>query len=183
MSLTKIEFQQRFEKITNQFGAAPYRSQDRINFIFDEVKSIRVGDFERVVNHLVANSRQAPLVADFKKAIQDLGVKRVLGPASYVPEAVHVSTEENYEYCIRDNFWADNHKVYCRGNSIRECFTVYKKDYPDHPLVVEDQSVRAERLKEVKSYLSKGQYAEYLKLKTGSVSRGTLSLVIPMEGA
>jgi hypothetical protein len=97
-------------------------------------------------------------------------------------QSAHVTVDPDYDYCIRDNIWADKTKVYCRGNSIRECFVVYKNEYPDHPLVIEDSQVRAERLKEVKNYLVKNQYSEYVRLKTGTVPHGTLKLVNPMEG-
>lgn len=179
--MTQIEFEQRFMKITAQFTVKAY-SQDRVALIFQEVKNISAADFEKLVNHFLGNARTAPLVADFKKAIQDLGIKRFSSSVP-LPEVVQIMPEQDMEYCIRENIWADRSKIMVRGSTLRDCSVIYKKDHPDHPLVIEDSQVRSERLREVKAYLEKGMYSEYVRRKTGSVPHGTFKVYDPREGA
>lgn len=133
-------------------------SGDQVQLIHDEVKAFSRADFDRLVKLLLGSHRQAPMVPDFQKGIQSIGIRPMI--QIYSPtQSVERKLEDNFLYCIRDNIWADNHYIYIREG--KPTFII-KADAPSHPLVLEDSQVREERIKEVRAHLSKNTYSRFI---------------------
>ena len=156
--MTLQEFQTAIHSIVMRWPRA--YSGDQLQLLFDEMKMIPRPDLDRVVKHLLGSSRVAPMIPDFKKAVNDLAIR----PAYYhnpAPEARTI-VPEDFEYQIRDNIWANNDYVFIRGTDIRTNSFISKKDYPDHPLVKEDAQVRSFKISVVKKHLENKTYNTYM---------------------
>lgn len=162
-------FEQRFMKIITTFGAKNY-SQDRVSIIFHEVKNFSASDFERVVSHLIGNQRVAPLVAEFRRTISDLGL-RPERKLEIVEATSHQVYPENFLYHLEGNAWADNYYIYLRGTNIRECSFVVKADQPHHPLVLLDEQIREQRIKEAKEHIKNKTYPKFEESKNSEMRR------------
>lgn len=127
--------------------------------IYDEVKDLTVFDMDQISKNLLGSMRGAPMVPDWKKAVESLGFRAKPRPGApiFTPAPAYV---ENFDYCVRDNVWADNDYIIIRGG---KPMFIIKKASPNHPFVLEDAEVRQERLKEVRMYFNKGEYWKYLK--------------------
>lgn len=62
--LTKSHFENQVMRLTNQFGGGAF-SQERINLIFKDCAKLKNDQFTKIVDHLLRNSRYAPLPKDF----------------------------------------------------------------------------------------------------------------------
>jgi hypothetical protein len=105
-----------FIKITTQFGAKNY-SQDKINLIYDEVKNITQDDFNKVIMHLIGNSRISPNLQDFRRSISELGVrpKNNASNALESNRAVQIESITNFEFPVSKNMWANKKYIFIRG--------------------------------------------------------------------
>lgn len=114
--MEKRIFEQMFMKIINQFGARNY-SQDKINLIYDEIKNITQDDFNKVLMHLIGNSRNSPNLQDFRKAIYDLGVKpkNVTSFNYEVIRAIQSDSLSDFVFPIKKNMWASKKYIFIRG--------------------------------------------------------------------
>lgn len=167
--MDKQIFEQRFMKIISTFGSKNY-SGERVALIFDEVKFLSIADFEKLVNHMIGNQRFAPLLSDFKKAIAEMGL-RPERKFQVIETTAAKIYPENYFYHLEGNAWADNFYIYLRGRTIRECGVVIKADQPHHPLVLLDDQVREERIKEVKEHLKNNTYPKFEEAKIADLQR------------
>lgn len=135
--MDKAFFESSMMKIINQFGSKSY-SQDRITLIYNSMKNLSNNDFEKVVNHFVANGRNAPVLADFKTAIEDLGL--ILNRNESAPVRNIIST--NVIYNLEGNYWASDKYVFNRGD--KPSFVI-KQDEPNHPMVKLDKELGKEK--------------------------------------
>lgn len=145
-------------------------SGDQVQLINDEVKMISHPDFVRLVRHLLGSMRVAPMVPDFKKGIQDLGIRPILQRAESRQDYQPIHQEEDFLYQVRENIWADNKYIFIRGANNRTSGFILKADHPTHPYVLEDKEVRAERIKEIKNHLKNRSYSKFMEPKTASAN-------------
>lgn len=141
-------------------------SGDQLKLIHEALDCYGMSDFKKVVDHLLGTQRVAPMIPDFKKAFFDLNIKATLKVVS--PNFQPASSprgEEDYMYHLRDNIWANNTFVFIRGETVKACSSINKKDYPTHPLVVEDANVRSLKIAEVKKHLENRTYDSFMNSK------------------
>ncbi len=135
-----------------------------LDLIFKEVKNLSSLDFERLVAFLNGSQRFAPLVPEFRKAIQDLGLKPdkkfQIVDASFTPRQT-----EDHVYHLRENVWANNDYILVQGSSVKECGFIIKADYPNNPVVEEDDKVRSSKIQEIKNHIKNGTYPRYQQSK------------------
>lgn len=137
-----------------------------LDLIFREVKNLSLFDFERLVTHLNGSQRYAPLVPEFRKAIQELSIK---------PEKKFQVVDENYSsgpkqdedflYHLRENVWANNDYILVRGNTVKECGFIIKADYPHNPVVKQCADVHAQKIKECKEHLKNKTHPQFEQSK------------------
>lgn len=137
---------------------------DVLSLVFDEVKSLTLLDFKRLVAHLNGSLRFAPMVPDFKKGVEELRLIRpnhlVIVSPTYRPEQ-----REDLIYQIRDNIWADNAYIFIRSVDGARSSFILKADHPEHPLVMEDKEVRNQRIAEAKKHLASNTYKGFMDQK------------------
>jgi hypothetical protein len=152
-------------------------SGDQVHLVKEEVKMLSHPDFVRLVRHLLGSMRVAPMVPDFKKGIQELGIsfRRESYSNAATPQIIQ---SENFLYQIRDNIWADDNYILIRGE--KPSFIV-KADHPNHPYVLEDAEVRSQKLKQTKEHLHKRTYEKFME-SLGNKGAG-LRLAFSKEGA
>jgi hypothetical protein len=66
--MTLVEFQNQMQRLIEQFGKNAY-SQGRAELVWREVKDLQPRWWERTVDHLLGECRQAPLMPEFRDAI------------------------------------------------------------------------------------------------------------------
>ncbi len=105
-----------FMKIINQFGARNY-SQDKINLIYDEVKNLTHDDFNKVLMHLIGNSRNSPNLQDFRRGISELGVrpKNVTSTNYEANRAFQYDSLNDFVFPVKKNMWACKKYIFIRG--------------------------------------------------------------------
>lgn len=157
--MTLQEFQASMVTLLNRWPRG--YSGDQLSLVYDEVKTLIKPDFDRLVRHLLGSSRVAPMVPDFRKAVQDLGIRTRPVLAEVTP-AMAVPQVEDFTYHIRDNIWANNEYIFLRGATVRQCSFIIKSEHPDHPLVIEDKAVREGKIKEIKQHLAKNTYSKFM---------------------
>lgn len=170
--MTFPEFDNAMLPLKNRFKSQ--YNGDVLVSIFDAVKSLDVDDFKRIVPHLNGRVRTVPLVPEFEKAMAELNIRPQYN--NVYPISHHTQEEENFLYCIREEYWADNTHIFIRGP--RPGFII-KKDHPAHPMVIEDSQVRSLRISEIKKHLTQNTYSQLMtKLDGLGIGRR-----FPSEGA
>lgn len=163
--MTPLEFQSAFHPIEVRWKRA--YNADQIALIHEAICHYTFEQLQTVVKHLLGSQRMAPMVPDFQRCFQEMRfVPR--GNIQYSAPSV-AQSRDNFQYCIRDNIWADDNYVFIRGNTVRNNSFIIKRDYPDHPLVLEDKEVRPARLAEIKEHIKKGTYSKFHEEQNGPV--------------
>jgi hypothetical protein len=103
------EFSAKINPLINRFNKA--YNGDVLALIFDEVKNVTSTDLERLVMYLLGSHRVAPMVPDFRKAINDLGIKKqyIAQKASDVQIILgNGSGGVDWDYPIEKGVWANS---------------------------------------------------------------------------
>lgn len=138
--MTLQEFEPLFKKITSRWPRS--YSAEQVSLAYKAAQSIKVEDFEDIVNSLLASSRNAPMVVDIQAAARALGAK--IGSYRGQESTRQTATPNGSRYKLRDNIFADNNYVYRQGHDVASSSFIIKRDSPDHPLVKEDKIFRAQ---------------------------------------
>lgn len=109
------EFNAKMSPLINRFKKG--YNGDLLALVFEEVKNITSVDFERLVTHLLGSSRVAPMVPDFRKAINDLGIKYINHThqenSAYAKNNGRM-TGIDWEYPVRKHIWANSRYFFIR---------------------------------------------------------------------
>jgi hypothetical protein len=136
------EFNVKMNPLINRFKKG--YNGDVLALVFEEVKNITMTDFERLVTHLLGSSRIAPMVPDFRKAINDLGVKSI-SLAGYDAPAIQknngILTGIDWEYPVKKGVWANSRYFFFRDGTDKHRFMV-KSQCVDSELLELDQECR-----------------------------------------
>lgn len=92
--MTPQHFQTQMNRLAETFSTAAYK-RERTQLIWQEVQDMPEKAFTQLVSRMIAESRQAPLVADFTEAARNERRKqhearkalRVIGPEDLAPRA------------------------------------------------------------------------------------------------
>jgi hypothetical protein len=174
--MTLQEFEVSFNPILNRWKRA--YSGDQLQLVYEEVKTLLKTDFDRVVGNLLGSSRVQPMIPDFRKAVMDLGIRALDPKFQTLAPNYYYRPEEDFVYHVIDNVWANNEYVFIRGD--KQIF-VSKKDSPAHPLVIQANEVKAERIKEIKDHLAKNTYSIFMASGGQSKSVSKISNLRPID--
>ena len=64
--MTREEFVKQMNRLASVFGANPY-PEERRNLIWNEMNTLSVAAFTRMVSEMIGNQRQAPLLPEFRE--------------------------------------------------------------------------------------------------------------------
>lgn len=159
--LTLQEFQIAMTKLVQDPRFKRAYSGDVLDLIYHEVKYAKFEKFKYICDQLLGSSKTAPLVPDFKRAMQENGVKKFATQNTNYSEPTSVQSGPVYH--LVDDVWATDNDIVIRGGAPR---FIIKDQAPEHPLVKLDKEVRSEKLREANKAISEGRYGEYLKEKS-----------------
>lgn len=171
--MNRSEFDASMTLLTIRFKRA--YNGDILALVFEAVKNITSIDFERVVAHLLGSCRYAPMVPDFRKAVNELSIKNLhvvkysdyaqglsSGPSTYR------SAVEMVDHCypIKKNLWANKKYFLVREKDERPRFII-KSLCDDEALLSSDKKAKEHYYKLFADYLdpakggSLGKFNEY----------------------
>lgn len=107
--MTREEFVKQMNRLASVFGANPY-PEERRTLIWNEVNTLSVMAFTRIVNELIGSSRHAPLIPEFREA-----ASREREAEWQIQKRVHA---QEAKAAMKTLFGPDDIKFFCK--SIRD---------------------------------------------------------------
>jgi hypothetical protein len=117
-------------------------SNSRMERIGELMAGLSIADIRRVAQSLADNSRHAPLPADVRKCMADLGVSRPHDQAATAPHQKKMISVAHLE----GPWFFDDYKLFRRGRSVAECAMIPFVGNEENPLVIAAKQKHAECL-------------------------------------
>ena len=170
--MTPIEFQKCMQPIIEKENWKRAYDATLMTMIYDEVKHLIPMELDQIILSMRGSLRSAPLVPDFKKSVLALGFRAK--PHASIPNHSSAPTQkENIFYWLHENIWADNTHIFERSRKASESRFFPKDQNPDHPYVLLDNQVRADRIKQVKKALENRTYGDLMATWEGTTPKSS----------
>lgn len=163
------EFNAKMNPLLNRFKKG--YNGDLLALVFEEVKNITSQDFERLVTYLLGSCRVAPMVPDFRKAINDLAIKSIALAGNDMPAIARnngILTGIDWEYPVKKGIWASSRYFFFRDGTDKHRFMI-KSMCVDNELLEEDKEAAKkwipffEKITAANYDGKLGTYSEHLK--------------------